>query len=186
MHPEQLSTGAGRRLTREIAEVAASVAYAELPQQAIERVRHCLLDWLAVTIAGAAEPAAAAVRAIGLAESAHGEATIVGTPLRSGPQQAALANAVAAHALDFDDLNMHVVAHLSAPVCAAVVALAQQRRCGDGRTLIEAVVAGVETACRVGLAVGESHYRQGWHATGTLGTFGAAAACGRLLSFDAA
>src|SRR5207248_854567 len=39
--------------------------------------------------------------------------------------------------------------------------------------------------CRIGRAVGVDHYQRGFHATGTVGTFGAAAACSRLLGLDA-
>src|SRR5205807_5196095 len=35
-------------------------------------------------------------------------------------------------------------------------------------------------------AAGVDHYQRGFHATGTVGTFGAAAACARLLELDAA
>src|SRR5438477_12251814 len=46
-------------------------------------------------------------------------------------------------------------------------------------------VAGYEAECRIGRAVGVDHYQRGFHATGTVGTFGAAAACSRLLGLDA-
>src|SRR5581483_2480456 len=51
--------------------------------------------------------------------------------------------------------------------------------------LVTAFVAGYETECRIGRALGTEHYQRGFHATGTAGTFGAAAACSRLLGSDA-
>jgi 2-methylcitrate dehydratase PrpD len=43
------------------------------------------------------------------------------------------------------------------------------------------LVAGVEVECRLGQWLNPDHYKRGFHATGTLGTFGAAAAAVHLL-----
>jgi 2-methylcitrate dehydratase PrpD len=51
--------------------------------------------------------------------------------------------------------------------------------------VITAFVAGYETACRIGAALQPGHYNLGFHSTGTVGAFGAAAACARLLGLDA-
>jgi hypothetical protein len=45
------------------------------------------------------------VRALIRHRGANGEATIVGTPLRASIEDATLANGVAAHALDYDDVQ---------------------------------------------------------------------------------
>ena len=91
-----------------------------------------------------------------------------------------LINGTAAHALDFDDVLTSMTAHPSAPVVPAVLGLAEERH-ASGRSLIEAFVSGFEVEGRIGTAVAPSHYRRGFHATGTVGTFGAAAATARLL-----
>jgi 2-methylcitrate dehydratase PrpD len=78
-----------------------------------------------------------------------------------------------------------MVGHPSAPVVSAAFALAEDRGL-DGEQLVVALVAGYEVAARVGLAVGQEHYLAGWHATGTIGTFAAAAAAGRAIGLDAA
>src|SRR5262249_47436116 len=65
----------------------------------------------------------------------------------------------------------------------AVLALGEQRRV-SGRDLIAAFVAGFETECRAGQIVLPGHYQAGWHATATLGTFGAASASAHLLGLD--
>jgi len=51
--------------------------------------------------------------------------------------------------------------------------------------MITAFVSGYETACRIGAALQPGHYNLGFHSTGTVGAFGAAAACARLLGLDA-
>lgn len=78
--------------------------------------------------------------------------------------------AVAAHALDFDDLHMSSTAHLSAVVVPVVMATG-----GD----LTDYLAGAGVAARVGSALGWSHYSRGWHATCAAGAVGAAVAASR-------
>ena len=82
--------------------------------------------------------------------------------------------AIAAHALDYDDGNRWAGTHPSAPVVSAVLALAEDRE-ASGEQLIEAIVAGMQALCLIGYANGPEHYAKGFHTTGTIGTFGAAA-----------
>jgi len=167
-----------------MAEEVTAVRADCLPAEVNERTRHVLLDWLGVTIAGSAEPSARIAQRVAAAEGGQPLALIVGTPARTGAQQAALANGVAAHALDFDDGNRWAGAHPSAPVVSAVLALAEARG-ASGAQVAEAVVAGIQALCLVGYATGPSHYARGFHSTGTIGALGAAAGCARLLGLDA-
>src|SRR5208282_2194431 len=96
---------------------------------------------------------------------------------------AALVNGASAHALDYDDTHMTMMGHPSVPVIPAVLALAETEGAG-GRAILEAIVAGIELECRLGAIMGGAHYAVGFHSTGTLGTFGAAAACAHLLQLD--
>jgi 2-methylcitrate dehydratase PrpD len=59
-----------------------------------------------------------------------------------------------------------------------------EERGASGRDLIAAIALGIETACRVSLAVHPWHYDEGWHITGTMGVFGSAVAAGKLLGLD--
>jgi len=170
-------------LTAALAERAAGFRFEELRPEHVQRARHSLLDWLGVTLAGAQEPAGRMVQAVALAEGGDGPCTLVGTPYRLGPQSAALANGTAGHALDYDDSNFWMVGHPSVPVVSAALAVGEARG-SSGEDLVAAIVAGHEVAARVGLAVGSAHYLAGWHATGTVGTFAAAAAAGNVLALD--
>jgi 2-methylcitrate dehydratase PrpD len=73
--------------------------------------------------------------------------------------------------------------HPSAPLLPAVLAVGEKAG-GSGRDLLTAFVLGFEVEARLGRAIGEAHYALGWHATSTLGTLGAVAACARLLNLD--
>jgi 2-methylcitrate dehydratase PrpD len=145
--------------------------------------KHCLLDWVAVTSAGAGQPAVQLLLAQAGEEGGAGHATLVGQGKRATVRQAALINGTASHALDYDDVNMKMMGHATVAIMPAVLACCEQRG-ASGRQLIKAFVAGYEAACHAGLAVAPSHYARGFHATATIGTLGAAAACADLMELD--
>src|SRR2546430_4235807 len=113
------------------------------------------------------------------------QASLIGHETRLPALAVALVNGAAAHALDYDDVNMAMPAHPSVAVLPGLLALAELRR-SSGREVITAFVSGYETACRIGAALQPGHYNLGFHATSTVGCFGAAAACARLLGLDTA
>ena len=180
-----MSVATDRGLTRALARSAAALAFEELPQDVVEIARQATLDWFGVTIGGCDQDAPRMLlETLPQGDPAHeGNVTVVGRALRLPALQAALVNGTASHALDFDDVNLSLPGHASVAVMAGALALAEQRR-SSGQELITAFVAGYETACRVAVAVGPQPYLLGFHATGTIGTFGAAAACARLLGLD--
>lgn len=145
-------------------------------------VRHSLLDYAGVTIAGAAERTASIVGDEFAATDSAG-VTLFGRPERVGLFAAALVNGTAAHALDYDDVNMAIPGHPAAAIFPALLALAEDRR-STGAEVVVAYAAGYDVMCRLGRAMTDEHYDRGFHATATLGTFGAAAACARLMGLD--
>jgi 2-methylcitrate dehydratase PrpD len=98
---------------------------------------------------------------------------------------AALVNGITSHTFDFDDTHLKTIIHPAGPVASAVLALAEHTG-NTGREVIDALVIGIDVACRVGNAMYPDHYDRGWHITGSTGTLGAAAACARLLKLDVA
>lgn len=170
-------------LTLPLAERAAAISYDQIPEDVREIARHALLDWFGVTLAGSREDGPA--KLLDVLDPGGGDAvTVVGHAARLSPLGAALVNGTASHQLDFDDVNIVYVVHVTVAVLGAALALAEQLD-RDLEALIEALVAGYETACRVAAALGPEPYLRGFHSTGTVGTFGAAAACARLLRLDA-
>lgn len=172
-------------VTAALARRAASLRFAELPEDIRTLARQCLLDWLAVTLAGAREDLTEILRQEAAEQGGRPAASLIGHPLKLPTQQAALVNGAASHALDYDDVNMTMGGHPSVPILPAILALAEARGAG-GAALLTAFVAGYETLCRVGALVSPGHYARGFHNTGTVGSFGAAAACAHLLGLDAA
>ncbi|MCW3474040.1 MmgE/PrpD family protein [Limobrevibacterium gyesilva] len=171
-------------LTREIARRALAVRHADLPDDIRMLARQCVLDTLGAAIAGR-DDSLTRILAEELAEQGGAPAAgIIGSALRLPTLSAALLNGTASHALDYDDVNLFMPGHPSVAVLPAVLALAEERGAG-GAAVIAAFVAGYETACRVGKLLAPGHYDGlGFHATGTVGTFGAAAGCAHLLGLD--
>jgi 2-methylcitrate dehydratase PrpD len=165
--------------TRRLAGAVAATRVDALPAAVVARMRHVVLDWLGVTIAGAREPAAEIVRRVALLEG-PGPSTLVGAAGTATAAAAALANGTAAHALDYDDSNLEMVGHPSAPVVSAVAAAAEAAGAVDTDALA-GIVAGHDVAHRVGRAFGVEHYLAGWHSTGTVGTLAAAGAAARTM-----
>ena len=154
------------------------------PPAARAAAARAVLDTVGVTLAGAVEPAARIVQHV-VAQDGSGPCRVLGTPLRAGAANAALANGTAAHALDYDDMCFVSLAHPSAPLVAAALAVAEVAGAA-GSALLDAYVVGFELEGRLGRAMNPRHYQRGWHCTATLGTLGAAAAASRLLGLDAA
>ncbi len=166
--------------TVDLVRFARSITVGSLPSAVVLVAKSCFLDWLGCALGGSSEPLAEIL----LAESAtHGPAGLIGHDKRTSVHWAALVNGAASHALDYDDTHLHMSGHPSVPIAPALLALAEERK-ASGRDLLTAYVSGVETECRLGAMMGPGHYGVGWHATATLGTFGAAAACAHLLGLD--
>ena len=173
------------RATAHLAEFVTKSRWEDCPAEAVDIARRAILDCLGVMLAGSIEPAARIVAEVARAEGGSPLATVVGTPLRTGTVWAALANGTAAHALDFDDTNFAMLGHPSAPVLSAALA-AGELVMADGRALVHAFLLGFEVETTMASVMNPPHYEKGFHATGTLGTMGAAAAAARLLGLDAA
>src|SRR3954470_24706873 len=164
----------------ELARRINALNYEDLPPEAVHWAKVGILDTVGVTLAGADDPSATIVAGV---LSANGASLLLGTNKRTGALDAALVNGTASHALDFDDCNNTLGGHPSAPILPALFALADEIG-ASGRDFIAAYVAGFETECKISLGVNFYQYTRGWHPTTTIGVFGAAAACAKLLKLD--
>ena len=86
------------------------------------------------------------------------------------------------HIQEMDDLHRDSVTHPGCVVIPAALAVAARDDLG-GAAFLEAVLAGYEACCRVGMAAGKAHYRV-WHATSTCGPFGSAMAVADLIGLS--
>jgi 2-methylcitrate dehydratase PrpD len=167
-------------VTRALSEYVVNLKFSDLPKDVVEGAKLCFLDWLGVTLSGSKEPLVNILAAVAEEQGGKHQATLIGRKKRASLLQAALINGGASHALDFDDVHLGMMGHPSAPVFPAILALGEWKKV-SGEQFIAAFIAGFEAECRVSSIVYPEHYLCGWHATGTLGHFGAAAACANLI-----
>lgn len=170
-------------LTEAIATIATSYQYRNLPDDVELFSRLAVLDNTGCTIRGI-KTSLVQLMAKELFECSVDVPTLLSGQLNGPLHNRAMLHAAAAHAIDFDDT---LVPAMSAHAGSAVVSASLQLACeigASGPDLITAVVAGYETAARVGALLHPDHYLLGFHPTATVGVFGATAAAGRLLKFD--
>jgi 2-methylcitrate dehydratase PrpD len=157
----------------------------DIPAEAISRARDAFVDTVGVALAGTLEPvseiATRWVNEIG----AKPQASVWGQRLATSPDEAAFANGISAHALDFDDSLPSLRGHPSATMVPAALAVAEVAH-ASGLDVLAAYVVGLEVAGKLGRAMGQGHYLRGWHSTATIGAFSATAAASRVWSLDTA
>jgi 2-methylcitrate dehydratase PrpD len=156
--------------------------FADTPASTREYLRLAVLDWVGVTVAGAAEPSSLLLQRFVVGEGGSGVSRALGTGLVMSARQAALVNGAAGHALDFDDMGLGGT-HPSAAIVPAALALAEKHG-ASGSRFAAALLAGYQALARISYACGWSGYARGFHSTGTVGTFGAALGCAKLLDLD--
>ena len=169
-------------VSRELAQALSETTYEDLPAQVVVDAHRSILDWLGSALAGSLEPPARMAQRVVARLGDASESTVFAAG-RSSAAGAALANGVASHILELDDIHKGSTVHAAAPVIPAALAVAEREH-ATGRDFVLAVTLGYEAALRVGEAVNPSHYRF-WHPTGTAATFGAAVAAGSLLRLNA-
>ena len=174
----------GVEVTSGAAALAEFIVAGVPPAAARQRAAAAIGDTAGVMLAGASEPAARLVQTM-VSDESRGECRILGTRNTAGPGGAALANGVAAHALDYDDMCFVSLAHPSCALVPAILAAGETVH-APGGVLLDAYVIGFELECRLGIVMNPRHYHErGWHCTSTIGTLGAAAAAARMLALNA-
>ncbi len=168
----------------ELIDFSLNTALPDVPQSALHILRLSLLDWFAVAIAGAQEPASRIIRQMVTQEAGAPQATVVGQTTRLPARATALANGTTAHALDYDDTHFLHIGHPSVTIFPAALAMAEQQG-ATGAEFLVAALTGYESSCRIGHWFGRSHYEAGFHMTATAGTFGATLAASRLSGLTA-
>lgn len=171
-------------LTRRLCEFGTDFTLSSASGVEIRKAKLLLLDLIGVALAGLeteeAEKAFRACQALNL--GGGGASSLWGTGSRAPAGIAALFNGIAAHALELDDFLG--IDHTGAVVIPALLAVADQEAELEGEQLLEGLIFGYEIGKRLIDAAGgyQQHNKDGWHTTGTLGPFAAAAAVGKFLN----
>ena len=170
--------------TQQLAKFAATLRYEDIPQQARDHCKNLLLDALACAVAGRLGEETGQVAAFAAALAQGREASVIGAaPLSLAG--ATLLNAYLVTAVTMCDVYRPTLTHITPEVIPPALAIAERDEL-SGRALLTAIAAGCEVTTRIGLGLDYPRFRaRGWHGPGVIGPFGAAAAVGWLLEFDA-
>lgn len=180
-------------LTLRVAEFVVNTGYEDIPSEVIELGRKSILDALGLALVGSVAESGQIAREYLKAQGfGSSGSTVIGSSLRAPTRFAAFANGVGIHADDYDDTQLAVspdrvyglLTHPTAPCFSAALAVAEATGM-SGHSLMEAYQIGVEVECKVSEAINPRHYQEGFHSTGTCGTFAAAAASMKLRGADA-
>ena len=173
--PPAASPSVARRFARFVSRLSVE----RVPPAVAARAGLLALDTLGSCLASCREDFGRAVTQAAEQLGGPPESTLVGAKARVSAASAVLANGTLAHGLDFDDTREDAIVHTG---CVAVpTALAVGEAVGaSGRAVLEAMIAGVEVMCRIGLAVPGLFHARHYHPTALTGSFAAAAVAGRL------
>ncbi|MGZ8265449.1 MAG: MmgE/PrpD family protein [Burkholderiales bacterium] len=166
-------------LIERIADYAIKEQTSKLPDDVIHHAKRAVIDWYAALLPGS-RVAPATLLEQALAEDLDRGRARLATGRRATLRAAALINGAASHSVEFDDIYRDAGYHPGSPVISAALAAAQSTG-ASGLTFLRGVVVGYEVSTRIGEAVMPSHYKY-WHTTGTVGSFGAAAAAATILN----
>jgi aconitate decarboxylase len=179
-HPHASDTGHTRRFAKNIL----GIRYDKLPAEAVALSKDIILDFLGVAVAGSEEPLGVGrlvkqyIKSVG----GNNEATVWTGGFKTSVANAAFANGTLGHALDYDN-SWNPANHPTSPTLPAILAVAERDR-ASGRTVIEALVAALETQARARLATGVWPAGDGFHKPGITGTIGAVAGSAKMIGLN--
>jgi 2-methylcitrate dehydratase PrpD len=181
------------KATASVIDYVTQTTLERFPADAVSLATQCIIDGIGVILAGSAAHGTGIVRDYVRASQEAGEATVLGgEPFSCRAASAALVNGTAGHALDFDDTQLSsspdrifgLLTHPTIPPLAASLAVGE--RLGvSGRQFLEAYLVGFEVECKMAEAIHPTHYQNGFHSSGTFGTFGAMVSAAKLLGLGA-
>jgi len=174
-------------VSENIAKWLQATSYNNIPQEVVDVAKRSIMDFIGVILAGSRQPVAQIVKKYVNEVNGKQQATVIGLGIKVSCAEAAFANGLLGHYLDYDDLLVPMPGmegiHITAPILPAALAIGEKEN-KSGKEVIEAYILGCEITCKVGAGVDPSHSSLGWHPTATKGIFGATVAAGRLLGLN--
>jgi len=178
-------------VTEDIVGFVHEASFDALPDEVVLRTKTLVIDTLGTMLAGSVEDGSRILQTYLRRSESRKDATVVGAGFKACGTAAALANAAAGHALDFDSIQLSgwpgtahgIRIHPTTPALAAALAVGEPRHI-SGRDLILACAVGIEVSCRVTEAIPPDSYQVAYQSTATMGGLGAAAAAAKVLGLN--
>jgi 2-methylcitrate dehydratase PrpD len=172
-------------LVIDLAEFAATIDIARLEPAVVKAVKTNIGDTLSCALAGSSAKAIAEVSGLVREWAGTPQADMFVFGGKFPAHHAAWVNGGMSHARDYDDTHDAAILHAGVSSVPAAIAAGQLRGKLSGADLIAALAAGLETTCRLGVAIKVDIIESGFIYTSLLGYFGATAAAGRALGLTA-
>jgi len=182
--PASPATAGAPTISEQLAGFAAGLDCGGVPERVALRAKHLLLDAIGCALAARREPFAVRITGSLGRLAGSGARGVVGMPQRMPLRDAALANGVLMHGLDYDDTHAAGIAHLTVSIFPAALGVGAQAG-ASGAALLAAYVAGVEAGARIASVVKGGLHQVGFHPTGVVGAFAASLAAGKLMGLSA-
>lgn len=167
-----------------LAHFAYTTQYKNLPADVIERARLHILDGVGLALASHTQEYAPVTLAGIEAMSGPGISTVIGTRTQYSARDAALANGLLVHGLDYDDTHPMSIVHPTVASLPTAFAIGEQVN-ASWEEVLSAYVVGVESAIRLGAAVKGGFHHVGFHATGIVSHFSSALVAAKLMGMNA-
>jgi len=171
-------------IAHELAEYVTDLSFEDLPEEVIDSTKKVILDTVASAIAGSSAPGIETLTGLVKEWGGRPESSIIVLGDKVPAPNAVLINATMARARDIDEVHEKAVLHSAVTVVPPCLALTEWVGGIDGKNFIAAVAGGVDIIARLGLSLEASPNITGISSTWQMGTFGAAAATGKLLRLN--
>jgi 2-methylcitrate dehydratase PrpD len=169
-----------QRYTEILADHLDRARFEDLPSRVVAKAKTFLLDYIGYAASAADSKCARKLRTVAAGFGGVPEATVIGSNQRTSAAWAAMINGALGHINELDDTHGPTQSHPGCSVIPACLAIGERVDC-TGKAFLEAMVTGYDMSLRAGYSVMPTHYTKGWHPSGTVQTFGAAVAAGKLL-----
>ena len=174
---------------RDISKFISNYRFEQATVESINTVKAAFLDFFGVTYRGANENSPSLAfntidEIFHINDNSGLKASVIGKPgVKTNVLNAAFLNGISAHTLELDDGHRQAQAHLGAVIFPTALALSEAYGLG-GKEFFEAVIVGYEVGILLGKMVNPRHRENGFHTTGTIGTFVSGAVASKLLKLD--
>jgi 2-methylcitrate dehydratase PrpD len=173
------------RCSEKLGAFVHALELADVPPDVRQKAKLVFLDALGIALASSTMDFGHIVLDTALALGGNPESRLIGAGQKVAAANAVLASGTLAHGLDYDDTREGAIVHTGSTGAMTALAVGEATA-ANGKATLEAAIAGIEVMCKIGLAAPGKFHARGFHPTALCGTFGAAAAAGKLYRLEPA
>jgi 2-methylcitrate dehydratase PrpD len=183
-HTDSTENDRTHTISGKLAAFAHGLRADQIPEAALTRAKHLILDAIGIAIASRTYEFAGVIWNGISAVAGPGPSSVIGRSEGLPLRDAILMNGALIHGLDYDDTHMKAIVHATAGCLPVALAVGQDVK-ASGRDALVAYVAGMEAAVRLGVAAKGGFHHVGFHPTGITAHFTSTLIAGKLYGLTA-